>query len=128
MLYFRHGLHKMWQVTMPFILQLSLCDLLFCLVVLPTHLSVYLSMVVGYKLVFSKTYCWFVGFMHAYLLGTGWTAQAIIAVSRAMLVTKREWLMRYCETKWVLPFFTSTWLYSILMMIPLMMEVSMGCI
>ena len=122
--YFRHGLEKMWQVSIPFILQLALCDMLFCVIQLPAELATYLSMVAGNKVVFPAAYCKFVGFMSTYLFGCGWTAQAIIAMSRAMLVTKRDWLMRYCETKWVLPFFMFPWLYTFLLIIPFITEVS----
>ena len=124
-LHFRHGLEQMWQVSIPFILQLALCDMLYCLIGLPPWLATYISMLAGKKLVIPPAYCKFVGIMQTYLLGCGWTAQGIIAASRAMLVTKREWLMRYCETtKWVVPFFIFPWLYTFLLLIPFITEVS----
>ena len=114
----------MWQVSIPFVLQLALCDMLFCVIQLPAELATYISMVAGIKVVFPPAYCKFIGFMSTYLFGCGWTAQAIIAMSRAMLVTKRNWLMRYCETKWVFPFFMFPWVYTMLLFIPFITEVS----
>ena len=84
-------------------------------------------MVLGYKLAIPPAICKFFWTVTIYAIATGWLAQAIVAMTRAILLIKREWLKQYGKTKNILIFFAAVWLYQIILFIPYLREVGIGC-
>ena len=126
---YRHGLEHMWPGTIPFILHLALCDMVYCLFVFPGKLFTYLSMLIGYEAVIPPAICKMSWIPSTFSLITGWLAQAIVAMTRAILLINRKWLRQlFGKTKNLPLFFMAAWVYTILVMTPYLLEVGINAI
>ena len=86
-------------------------------------------MVLGYEVVIPPTICKFVWIVVTFAMVTGWLAQAMVAMTRAILLTNRKLLSQlFGKTRNLPLFFMAAWTYTILLMIPYLIEVGIGAL
>ena len=120
----RTELRELWPLTLPFILHIALWDLLYCTFTMPIELITHLAMVLGFKLFIPPSLCKMAIMNKYYTFSNVVFAQMITLISRAMLVTKREWWVRKCTTRNVLLVFIGQWMMVAVFMTPILAEVS----
>ena len=91
----RHELHKHWDASTIFILNLSLFDLGFCLFGMPHDILMHLG--IGWP--FGSTACTVYNFFGAMFAYGEWYSLGLIAITRALYVMKTQKWQKFCEQK-----------------------------
>ena len=115
----RFGLHKNWNNLQIFVLNLAICDLLYCSIPFPFYISLYL----GDQWLFGEFWCKATAILAHIFAYTGWMALASIALVRVLAVTAPALLGQVCTNKGSKCIILCMWIFVVILLTPAFLEV-----